>query len=353
MDSPSQHAFDPAQPPKAATDPLQSKLNRLSSFAESLLLGLACGDALGVPVETFERGSFSVTGMQGFGTHSQPAGTWSDDTSMALCQAFSLKPGGSDLHVCAHQLQDWYQRGFFTAGGASFDVGAGTARALARLPRVASPELAGGREERDNGNACLVRTAPLFLALLGTESAPERFAAVKESCCITHAHPLASACCFVFAEFARQLCRLRHANAAYQALCRQFSGIKRLVPDYPLKAASKPLARVLGGSMAELPEGDIASGNYVVHTLEAALWCLLTSPTFSHAVLAAVNLGADADTTGALTGALAGLHYGSAAIPFYWLEGIARHKFIQQAAHKAAQMALGLRGAGCLELGFA
>ena len=353
MNSPSQHAVDPAQPPKAATAPLQDKLNQLVRAAENLLLGLACGDALGVPVATCARGSFCVQGMQGFGTHGQPAGTWSDDTSLALCQACSLKPGGSDLQVLARHLQDWYHRGFFTAGGASFDIGPGMARALARLPRAASPELAGGSEERDNGNACLVRTAPLFLALLGTESAQLRFCAVKQACRVTHGHPLASACCFVLAEFARHLWQLRGAEAAYQALCLEFAGIGRLVPDYPLKLASKPLARSLGGGLAELTEDDIASGNYVVNTLEAALWCLLTTSSYCQAVLKSVNLGEDTDTTAALSGALAGLLHGADAIPSAWLEALARRNFLRQAAHKAAQMVLGLRGPGRLEPGFA
>ncbi len=343
----------PLQKNPLKKEPLQARLDEMTKAAEGLLLGLACGDALGVPVETLKRGSFCVQGMQGFGTHGQPAGTWSDDTSMALCQALSLKPGGSELKVCARQLQDWLQRGFFTAGGAAFDAGPCTASAIARLPYVASPELAGGRETRDNGNACLVRTAPLVLSLLDTDSPAERFAAVRDACTITHGHPLSAACCFVLTEFERQLIQLKNAADAYQALRREFAGLRRQVPDYPWKLSAKSLGRVLSGDIRHEAECDIASGNYVVHTLEAALWCLLTSPTFSHAVLAAVNLGADADTTGALTGALAGLHYGSAEIPFYWLEGIARHKFIQQAAHKVAQMALGLRGAGCLEPGFA
>ena len=329
----------------------QTRLERLSGLAEGLLLGLACGDALGLPWELRERGTFRAEGMAGFGTHGQPAGTWSTDTSLALIQAASLRPGGSDVDSCARKLLDWYHRGFFTAGGAPFDVGAGTARAIACLPLVRSPELAGCTRERDSDSVCLVRMAPMALALLGTESAEMRYDAVRTACSVTHAHPLSLACSFVYVEFARHLCLLGGKDEAYQALQDQFSQSARRppAPGFPWKLAQERLARVFDGRVRSMDEGEVASGHFVVHTLEAALWCLLGTAGYSQAVLKAVNLGGGCDTTAAAAGALAGLLYGAGSIPAAWRQALAREGYLRLVARQSAEMALGLRRAGRLE----
>ena len=135
------------------------------------LLGVAVGDALGVPVEFRARGSFHVDGMLGHGTHDQPAGTWSDDTSLTLALADALAdalahPLAGDavsLSRLARNCVAWQDKGAFTAHGQAFDIGNATARAIGRLKRGVRPEQAGGREERDNGNGSLMRVAPARL----------------------------------------------------------------------------------------------------------------------------------------------------------------------------------------------
>jgi ADP-ribosylglycohydrolase len=143
----------------------------------SLLLGLAVGDALGVPVEFQSRGSFRVTGMQGYGTHSQPPGTWSDDTSLTLCLADSIAHG-FDLGGMARNFVMWHDEAAFTAHGAVFDIGISTARAINRLKAGVAPEKAGCAGVNENGNGSLMRIAPLVFYLADRPVA-ERFSITR------------------------------------------------------------------------------------------------------------------------------------------------------------------------------
>ncbi|GMO48408.1 MAG: hypothetical protein Pg6C_11010 [Treponemataceae bacterium] len=117
-------------------------MNDKKTASASLLLGLAVGDALGVPVEFKPRGSFRVTGMQGCGTHNQPPGTWSDDTSLALCLADSLSRGFDTADI-ARNFVRWRDEGAFTARGDVFDIGISTSKAINRLKSGITPEKAG------------------------------------------------------------------------------------------------------------------------------------------------------------------------------------------------------------------
>jgi ADP-ribosylglycohydrolase len=167
--------------------------------ALSLLLGLAAGDALGVPVEFRPRGSFFVTGMEGYGTHSQPPGTWSDDTSLALCLADSLSRGFNTADI-ARNFVRWRNEGAFTARGDVFDIGISTARAIKRLQSGVAPEKAGCAGINENGNGALMRIAPLVFYLAGKPKA-ERFEITKAVSSITHAHAWSYVSCFLYLEY--------------------------------------------------------------------------------------------------------------------------------------------------------
>ena len=97
----------------------------------------------------------------------------------------------------------------------------------------------------------------------------------------------------------------------------------------PFSAERLHFRRLFSSKVHRLRESSIRSSGYVIHTLEAAVWCLLNSSSFGEAVLKAINLGDDTDTTGCVKGGLAGIHYGLAAIPEDWLKGWARHEEIQ------------------------
>ena len=298
----------------------------------ALILGVAVGDALGVPVEFKARGTFHVTGMQGYGTHNQPAGTWSDDTSLTLALADNLLVGGDkpDLESIAWGFTEWYDNAAYTPHGKVFDIGNATAKAIKRLKDGVDTEKAGGAGERDNGNGSLMRIAPLTFYMFGIRKAEDRFRIVKEVSSLTHAHEWSVAACYIYVEMLNKLRMNRKKKEAYRELREDFA---RGVP-FISKATLAKFVRILENDISTLPEKDIRSSGFVIDTLEAAFWCFLTTDNYKDAVLKAVNLGDDTDTTGAVTGALAGLAYGLEGIPQEWLDQLAAVDEVRRIAVK-------------------
>lgn len=244
------------------------------------IYGLAVGDALGVPYEFRKRGTFCCDDMDGGGFHCQPAGTWSDDTSMALCIAASLKELGQvDVQDISKRFRDWYLKGEYACDGKVFDIGTTCARAI----KTGMP--AWGFEECGNGS--LMRTAPIAMLPVWTDRE------VCEVSAITHSHPVAEWSCVA-------LCGILDDLVTWGA-----DGIYRVKQRY--------------GFIAGLPRNEVKSDGYCMHTLGAAVWCLCNTRSYRECVLMAVNLGGDSDTTAAVAGAMAGVAYGYEAIPSEWL----------------------------------
>ncbi|UPL51110.1 ADP-ribosylglycohydrolase family protein [Hymenobacter sublimis] len=299
------------------------------------LLGLAVGDALGVPVEFQSRAARRldpVVHMRAYGTHNQPAGTWSDDASLTFCLAETLAHG-YDLGDLTRRFINWYEYGYWTPHGSVFDIGITTREALNRLQSVPGLILAGDTDEYSNGNGSLMRILPLAFYQLETSLA-SRFAAIFDVSAVTHGHIRSAVACFLYLEMARYLRAGLTPAPAYLRLCQE-APAQLLALNIPARETSY-FERTLSGRLPDAPVSAINSGGYVLHTLEAALWCLLRYETFTETVLAAVNLGDDADTTGAVTGGLAGLCYGEAAIPPDWLHVLARRFDIEDLAHRMA-----------------
>ena len=287
------------------------------------ILGLATGDALGVPVE-FETREYlkenPVTDMMGYGTFNQPPGTWSDDTSLALC-LLEVMGRNLTLQEVASNFQSWLFENKFTPHGEVFDVGNGTLQAINRLREGVAPEKAGSTDEYSNGNGSLMRILPLVFHLKQIEEKSERFKLVQNFSSITHGHIRSSLACFYYLEFASFLCEGKTPAVSYDAANASLVELAR-----EITMASEELQhfdRVLNKNIAEVPEEDIHSSGYVIDTLEASIWCLLNRNSYREAVLKAVNLGMDTDTTAAVTGGLAGLHYGAENIPSDWLAQLA------------------------------
>lgn len=152
---------------------------------------------------------------------------------------------------------------------------------------------------------------------------------------ITHGHPRSSVGCWLYLTVARHLLDGVPPTAAYAAMQADANAFLR--PTKPFFAAERATyERVLDGSLPALTGADIHSSGYVVHTLEAALWCLLTETTYAATVLKAVNLGDDTDTTAAVAGGLAGLAYGETAIPAAWCAALVRRPDIEALAARLA-----------------
>lgn len=298
---------------------------RQSFSADKLLGGLwgvVIGDALGVPVEFVDRESLTrapVTGMQGYGTHLQPPGTWSDDTSLTLCTVESLL-SGFDLRDIGEKFVRWYREGYWTPWGQAFDIGLTTGEAIARLAAGVSPEEAGSNAESANGNGSLMRILPVALYFAGAGT-PAILEAAHRVSSLTHRHPRSLMACGYYCVLAANLLH----GLEFSRACQEAVG--QVLPHYRQPPYSNELhhfARVFSGRLAGLDEAQIFSDGYVIHTLEAAIWCLYQSNSFAKAVLKAVNLGGDSDTTAAVTGGLAGIMYGFRAIPGEWLAAVAR-----------------------------
>lgn len=310
----------------------------------ALLLGVAVGDALGVPVEFRPRGSFHVDGMRGHGTHDQPAGTWSDDTSLTLALADAVEGDAVSLPRLARNFIAWHDTGAFTPHGVVFDIGNATARAIGRLKRGVPPEQAGGTKERDNGNGSLMRVAPLVFLMDG-KVPEERFRLIKAVSSVTHAHAWSVTACFIFLELLRKLLAGTPKEEAYAELRAELA-----TPPPFLDAGALPkFRRVLEEDIRALPEAEVRSSGFVVDTLEAALWSCLTTNTYGDAVLKAVNLGEDTDTTGAVTGALAAAAYGRESIPEWWVAQLQGRRQIDCMAERMASV-LTLPGADGIKL---
>jgi ADP-ribosyl-[dinitrogen reductase] hydrolase len=303
------------------------------SQIKSALFGVAVGDALGVPVEFNSRQSISknpVTDMIGYGTYNLPAGTWSDDSSLTFCLSEALTQD-FDLNVIGQNFVKWTNENYWTPHGHVFDIGIATRQAISRLAKGEKPELAGGFDETDNGNGSLMRILPLLFYLLD-KPIKERYDITKKVSSITHGHIRSVIACFYYLEFANQILVGKDKFEAYKNLQTGISNHLTSLAINPTEIAM--FDRLLKGDIAKLDEDEINSSGYVLHTLEASIWCLLTTDNYNEAVLKAVNLGSDTDTTGAVTGGLAGLLYGIENIPKKWLQQIAKYNDIENLAER-------------------
>lgn len=303
--------------------------------AKGSMLGLACGDALGRPVEfaTVERikqNHGRVTEMLGNGTHRQPAGTITDDTEMALCIARSLtKYGRFEPADVADRFVAWYESG-------PFDIGGMTRRALRRIQDGASWETAGEREwhtspEGSNaGNGSVMRCAPLAIAYADYPAALARTSI--DSSRITHADPRCTTGCAVLNLTIAVA--LRGEKSPLSTALNLLSGELETSVERTAGVSPEDASPVLKGGLPEelrtalelVPDGvdpnELSNSGYVVDTLQTALYDALTAKSAEDAIVTAVNRGGDTDTIGAIAGAVAGARFGVSSLPDSWIENI-------------------------------
>ncbi|MEP6915545.1 MAG: ADP-ribosylglycohydrolase family protein [Acidobacteriota bacterium] len=302
----------------------------MSSRIRGALLGLAAGDALGTTLEFKPPGSFApIADMVGGGPFGLEPGQWTDDTSMALCLAESLvETGGFDAADQMRRYLRWYREGHHSSTGRCFDIGNTVRAALKRFEGDGDVGNSGLRDTYSAGNGSLMRLAPVPLFF---RDDPARAVAISgESSKPTHAHPEAVDACRYFAGLIVGALQGRSKDELLQPL---FS------PSPDRKPFVAPIERVAGGSFLRLEPPDIRGTGYVTASLEAALWAFAKSTSFEDGALLAVNLGDDADTTGAVYGQVAGAYYGVGDIPDRWLAKLAHREAIEQLATRIANEA--------------
>ena len=294
----------------------------------SVVYGHAIADALGVPVEFTSRSSLQrnpVTGMRGYGTHDMPAGTWSDDTSMALATMDSLT-NGIDYEDTMRRFCEWTENDAYTATGEMFDIGITTSDALHRY-LAGTPALQCGRHgDRDNGNGALMRIYPVVLYCCVLHPDEYDTAAMIELVhnysALTHAHPRSMVGCGIYAFVLRALLS---GDTIHNAL----SDARSFYEASEFSHELQHYGRIFAEDFRNTPVDEIESGGYVVSSLEAALWCVMNSESYADCVLTAVNLGGDTDTVGAITGSLAGVVFGFESIPSEWMDTLLNRELIE------------------------
>lgn len=270
------------------------------------LLGLAVGDALGTTLEFRSPGSFSpLDDILGGGPFNLAPGQWTDDTSMALCLAESLiECQGMDLSDQLVRYVRWYRQGHLSSTGKFFDIGNTIREALLKFERTGDP-LSGSTDPRSAGNGSIMRLAPVPMLYAGNiQSAVENSGLSSRT---THGTRAAVDACRYFGA---QISAALDGVGKDDLLNRNFFNF-----DDPL---AEEIEQVASGSFKVNNPPQIRGSGYVVKSLEAALWAFFHSGSFRSGSLLAVNLGEDADTTGAVYGQLAGAYYGESGIPPGW-----------------------------------
>ncbi len=275
------------------------------------LLGLAIGDAVGTTLEFKSPGSFApISDLVGGGPFRLKPGQWTDDTSMALCLAASLiECRGFDAQDHMRRYVKWWREGYMSSTGHCFDIGATTAEALGSFERTGSP-FAGSTDPDKAGNGSLMRLAPVPMFYF--KSPREAIERAGESSRTTHGAQTAVDACRCFASL---IVGALGGVDKETLLAPRYCPVKGYWDRHPLHPE---IIAVASGSFREKEPPQIRGTGYVVASLEAALWAFDRASSFREAILMAVNLGDDADTTGAICGQLAGAFYGAEGLPKRW-----------------------------------
>ena len=277
------------------------------------LLGLAIGDALGTTLEFREReNNENHKDMIGGGVFNLKRGQWTDDTSMALCLAYSLfDKKHFDPEDQMNLYLRWYREGLFSSNGRCFDIGNTTEAALLKFEKTQEP-YSGSKDEHSAGNGSVMRLAPVVLFFLSR--AQEAIANAGLSSKTTHANIEAIDACRYFAAL---LVGALMGESKEKLLYGLYDPVGNYWEYFPLTKKIKALSN---GEYIQKKRSEIRSTGYVVDTLEAALWSFYNSEDFETGMIRAVNLGGDADTIGAVYGQIAGAYYGETSIPYRWIK---------------------------------
>ncbi|MBQ6511829.1 ADP-ribosylglycohydrolase family protein [Methanobrevibacter sp.] len=277
------------------------------------IIGLLIGDTLGVPVEFDSRELLEenpVTGMKGGGGYGKPAGTWSDDTSMTIATMDSIvNKKAIDYDNIMENFCKWYKKETYWQTP-RFDIGITTRLALDNyLDGI--PALECGLDgELDNGNGSLMRILPLaYIPDINYET-------IENVSALTHAHKRSKIACVLYVEIAKSMIENEdlsideHIKLACDKIKDYYADSEEL----------KHFQRIFDDDLNDID--SISSKGYVIFTFESVIYCLKNTDNYKDAVLKAVNLGEDTDTTAAICGGLAGIYYGYDEIPIDWISTV-------------------------------
>ncbi len=292
------------------------------------VIGLAIGDAMGVPTEFSKRDNLlekPVLKMIPKIRDGIPKGAWSDDTSLTIATMDAITKSGMNYTAMADNFVRWFTANQFCSINESFGIGKTTLKALVKYTQHQQEAYQCGLDSiQDNGNGSLMRILPVaYYCFVQRCNDKKIFEIVKKTSSITHAHEISICGCYIYVRY---VMNLLHGNNKFSAL----SQVRNL--DYSMFSTDtlERYHRFFEADYMKLTIDDIRSTGYIVDSLEAALWCFLQSNSFKECVIATTNIGGDTDTIGAIAGALAGIFYGYNNIPKEYLEDLRKRDYLER-----------------------
>lgn len=308
------------------------------SILKNSLMGFIIGDAMGVPVEFEERNvlkKYPLTEMVGYGSYDEPAGTWSDDTSMTLATIDSIvEKQNINYYDIATKFCEWVNNAKYTATNHLFDIGITTKYALVKFwcDKV-EPTKCGGVLDCENGNGSLMRMMPIALYIYHNKLNEDQiFEIVKNTSSITHAHDQSILGCYIYVNYLLKLIETNDLLISYEYI--KFLNYK----NYFSNEIIDLYQRILKNDIYKYSLEEIKSSGYVIHTLEAVLWVALNTKNFQESIITAINLGEDTDTVGAIVGSITGIKYGFESMPIEWVNEIKKLDYIYSLIEKWNQI---------------
>lgn len=302
-------------------------MDRKSNIWIDGIIGVVVGDALGMPVQFLTRQEVQenpVLGMEGFGTYNMPAGTWSDDSSMAIATLDSIREkNGIEYDDIMCRFIGWTSKGEYTPAGKAFDQGNTCMEAIYNYVRSKDYKTCGKTGEWANGNGALMRIMPVCLYSYVQHkndkvTLDEAVEYVHQVSALTHNHMRSKMACGIYFFMIQAI--LDHEGTLIERLQQGMDNAKSFYKSEMTNLVEwSRFGRMINLlDFMTIPEDEIKSSGYVVDSLEAAVWSLITTESFEEGLLRGVNLGNDTDTIGAIAGGLAGLYYGYDNIPTDW-----------------------------------
>lgn len=296
--------------------------------SKSGIIGLAVGDAMGVPLEFCTREKLMqnpITEMIGYGTHNVPKGCWSDDSSMTFATMDAIiKDKGVNYNTIATNFLEWAKNAKYTSIERVFDIGRTCLRAISKYESKQDvAEKCGGTSEMDNGNGSLMRILPLaYYCYSKNMKENEIYEIVKNVSSITHGHEISIMGCFIYVLYGIELLDNKNLSQAYE-------NVKKI--KYTIYFSEETIERydrILQNDINKYSLDEIKSTGFVIDTLEATLWSLLNTNSYNQSIITAINLGDDTDTVGACVGGLAGIYYGIEGINKTWQNELLKYDYI-------------------------
>jgi len=315
----------------------RKSMNEKLDKCKGAFIGLAIGDALGTTLEFRNPGTFTpITDLLGGGPFGLKAGKWTDDTSMALCLADSLiEKQQFDAFDQMEKYLSWYKNGYNSSTGDCFDIGNATLQAL-NLFESTGQAYCGDTSRYSAGNGSIMRLAPIPIVFHNKTALLNRYSVLSSR--TTHASPQCLDACVCLSNITAAFIQ---GKSKETVLSDRFS----LIPNYWIEnPLDTTIDEVIKGSFKVKEPPQICGSGYVVKTLEAALWAFYHTNDFETGALKVVNLGDDADTTGAVYGQIAGAYYGLEGIPEKWLNKLYWRNELEERTEKLFQLAEKFKG---------